>query len=50
MELIALINSKSDPKAKYRAVTVEAPDYDAAFAKVQELLSEDDQLLSVRRP
>lgn len=50
MELIALINSRSNRQADHRSVTVEAPDYDGAYAKVQELLTEDDRLLSVRRP
>jgi hypothetical protein len=29
---------------------VKEVDYDTAYAKVQELLTEDDQLLLVRRP
>lgn len=50
MELIALVNSRSDRQAGYRSITVEAPEYEAAYGKVQELLTEDDRLLSVRRP
>lgn len=50
MELIALVNSRSDRQADHRRISVEALDYDAAYSKVQELLTEDDRLLSVRRP
>lgn len=50
MELIALINSRSDPKAPYRELAVEADDYETAYQQVKDSLAEDDRLLSVRRP
>jgi hypothetical protein len=47
---MAMIGSRRDPQATYREITVEADDYETAFQKAKETLSEDDRLLSVRRP
>lgn len=49
MKLVAMINSRNNPQAAYRELTIEADNYDAAFKEVRESLAEDDQLLSVRR-
>lgn len=43
-----MIGSRSDPLAAPREVTVEADDYETAFKKAVDLLTEDDRLLSVR--
>lgn len=48
MQLIAQINSRSDPKKPSRELTVEAEDYETAYQKVEQSLAEDDRLLSVR--
>lgn len=45
-----MIDSRSDPEAAYRELTAEAPDYELARAKILAQLSDDDRLLSVRRP
>lgn len=48
MQLIAQINSRNDPKKPYREQTVEAADYETAYQQIQDSLSADDVLLSVR--
>lgn len=45
-----MIVSRSDLLAAPSEVTVEAEDHETAFKKAGELLTEDDRLLSVRRP
>lgn len=50
MNLIAMINSVSNPQKDYREVTVEADDYVTAYQSVNDALAEDDRLLSVRMP
>lgn len=50
MELIALIGSRSDSKAAYRELAVEADDYDTAYQQATDSLVEDDCLFSVRMP
>ena len=50
MKIIALIGLRSDSKAAYRELTVEADDYQTAYQKVTDSLGEDDRLLSVRMP
>ena len=50
MKLIAIIDSRSDPQAAYREVTVEADDYESSYQSVKDALAEDDRLLSVRMP
>jgi hypothetical protein len=50
VKIIAMIGSRSDPKAAYREVIVEADDYETAFKQARESLAEDDRLLSVRMP
>lgn len=49
MELIAMLNSRSNPQAPYREQTFVGDDYDAAYQQIQYSLSEDDLFLSVRR-
>ncbi|MGA7205857.1 MAG: hypothetical protein WBX27_14630 [Specibacter sp.] len=48
MQLIAQINSRSDPKKPYREQTVEADSYENAYQQIADSLAEDDRLLSVR--
>lgn len=48
MEIIAMLNSRSKPQAPYREQTFVGDDYDTAYQQVQDSLSEDDLLLSVR--
>lgn len=50
MQLIAQINSRSDPKKPCRELTVDADDYETAYQQVADSLAEDDRLLSVRNP
>lgn len=49
MELIAKLNSRSDPQAPHREQTFVDDDYATVYQKVQDSLLEDDLLLSVRR-
>lgn len=50
VKLIALIGSRSDSKAAYRELAVEADDYDTAYQQATDSLAEDDCLFSVRMP
>lgn len=50
MKIIALIQSRSDPKDPYREKLFEADDYETAYQKARESLAEDDRLLSVLSP
>lgn len=49
MKLLALIQSRGDPKDPYREQLFEADDYETAYQQAADSLAEDDRLLSVRR-